>query len=271
MLAAFIFALGSIVGSFLNVVIDRLPQGQPLTGRSHCDNCQRQLTSIELIPLFSFLIQKGKCKNCKTKLSWQYPTIELLTALLFVITYLKNPLNAIFSTNPDLILLLGDISFLLFKFFVISSLLSLTIIDIKDGLLPDEITLPTIGLTLIANLALAIFGVMTYHDLLVVIGIAALIAFFFAFLIFITQGSGMGGGDIRLGLLIGLLLGWPKALIGLYVAFLTAAVVALLLIAIRKKRFGQTIPFGPFLVLGTYLMLFWGNEIQSFWFRIFGF
>lgn len=258
----FIFILGTIIGSFLNVVIDRIPAGFPLTGRSHCDHCQKELTPEELIPLLSFFWQKGRCTACGAKLEWQYPLIELTTGLLFILALLKlqptpSPLSPIsYFLNPNL----------LFFLFLLSSLLALAIIDLKTSLLPDLISLPTVVVSLIF---LFIFSPL--HLFLTSLITALLSAFFFWLIIFLTKGRGMGEGDIRLGFLMGLILGWPKTLIALYLAFFLGAAVALALIAGRKKRFGQTIPFGPFLILATFMMMFWGETLQNFWFRMFGF
>jgi len=260
----FIFILGTIIGSFLNVVIDRIPAGFPLTGRSHCDHCQKELTPQELIPLLSFLWQKGHCTACGAKLEWQYPLVELTTGLLFVLAFVRFS-SASFSLplSPSPYLLTPN---LLFHLFLFSSLLTLAIIDFKTSLLPDIINLPTIVISLIF---LFIFSPL--HIFLTSLITALISAFFFWLIIFLTKGRGMGEGDIRLGFLMGLILGWPKTLIALYLAFFLGAFVALALIAGRKKRFGQTIPFGPFLILATFLMMFWGETLQNFWFRMFGF
>ena len=253
LIVIFIFILGTIIGSFLNVVIDRLPAGLPLTGRSHCDFCQKELIPEELVPILSFIWQRGRCQSCNSRLSWQYPLVELTTGLLFVLALFRFQPNPFFLSPA-----------LLFSFFLLSSLLTLAIIDLKTSLLPDQITLPTIAIAII-------FLFLTPQAIVTSLITALGSAFFFWLIIFITQGRGMGEGDIRLGFLMGLILGWPKTLIALYLAFFLGATVALALIAGRKKRFGQEIPFGPFLILATLLMVFWGEKIQGLWFKIFGF
>lgn len=259
-----IFILGTIIGSFLNIVIDRIPAGLALTGRSHCDHCQKELTPKELIPLLSFFWQKGRCTACGAKLEWQYPLVELTTGLLFVLAFVRfSPASTSLLLNPGPYLLTPN---LLFHLFFFSSLLTLAIIDFKTSLLPDLISLPTIVVSLIF-----LFVFSPLHLFLASLITALLSAFFFLLIIFITHGRGMGEGDIRLGFLMGLILSWPKTLIALYLAFFLGATVALALIAARKKRFGQTIPFGPLLILATFIMMFWGGTVQTFWLRIFGF
>lgn len=263
-----IFLLGICVGSFLNVVIDRLPQGLSLGGRSHCDNCQKQLTWKELIPVFSFLLLGGRCLRCQNKLKWQYPVVELTCGLLFILVFLKQGLGLISLSSFSIVTLLLT---LIFHLFLVSSLLALAIIDWKQSLLPDEINLPVILITLFVLVNLVFLGQLTLSSFLLTLGTAALAGLFFSGIVFFTSGKGMGDGDIRIAFLMGLVLGWPKTLIAFYLSFFLASIAALFLIAYGKKRFGQTIALGPFLVFGTFALMFWGEQIQGFWLKIFGF
>lgn len=247
----FIFALGISVGSFLNVLIDRIPNHQSVFGRSHCDHCGKILSWFELIPIVSFLVQKGSCRSCWAKISLQNPLLEAITGLLFLLLFLK-----IKSFNLDLFFYLA----------IFALLLALAVIDLKTNLLPDELTLPAIVAALFYLLiprsfpSANLFTLPPFFNFLSALAIASL----FYLIVKLTHERGMGGGDVKLAFLMGLVLGFPKIVIALYLAFLTGALVSLMLIALGKKRFGQTIPFGPFLVLGTYTTFFFDRILLNF-------
>lgn len=242
----FLFILGISVGSFLNVVIDRLPFGKPITGRSHCDRCGKILSWFDLVPLFSFLFLHGKCRYCQKLLSWYYPIVELTTGILFILT-------CIIITKIVTVITIMQLVFFLF---IVSSLIVIFFTDLKYGIIPDKIIYLSIVVTFIYLILNTKYLILSH--LLSAIG-----AFlFFLLLFFITRGRGMGLGDVKFAFLQGLLLGWPNILIGVYAAFLTGAVAAIILVVWGKKRFrGSTIPFGPFLVIGTIIALFWGAAI----------
>lgn len=234
-----IFVFGLIVGSFLNVLIYRLPQNLSLLGRSFCPNCKKKISWYDNIPLLSFILLKGKCRFCHSPISLQYPIVELLTGILFVL---------IFFMLPDQnIKYLTSISYYLF---IISSLIVIFFTDLKHGIIPDKITYSAIVVSII-------FLTSQYPNIPISYFLSAFgAAAFLGFLHVITRGRGMGLGDVKLAALMGLFLGFPKIVLALYAAFLTGAIVSLILILVGKKRFGQTIPFGPFLILGTILTLF---------------
>lgn len=242
----FIFIIGISIGSFLNVVIDRLPFGKPITGRSHCDRCGKILSWFDLVPLFSFLFLCGRCRFCKAKLSWYYPIVELTTGILFILTCIT--IIKIFTV----IIIIGLVFFL----FIVSSLIVIFFTDLKYGIIPDKVVYPTIVITFLFIIFHFPFSISQHI-------FSAFGSFlFFLLLFFITRGRGMGLGDVKFAFLQGLLLGWPNILIGVYAAFLTGAVAAIILVVWGKKRFrGSTIPFGPFLVIGTIIALFWGAAI----------
>lgn len=233
-----VFLLGVSVGSFFNVLIDRLPSGEnPLSGRSHCDYCKKNLSWFDLIPVFSFVILFGRCRFCKKKLSFYYPVVELITGLLFVLTLLK------FVDFSLILFILFNICFLIVTFFT----------DLKYGLILDKLLYPAIFLCFIFDvLFTGIFQNFLF---------SAIFSFIFFLVIFLaTFKKGMGFGDVKLAFYMGLFLGFPKVLVAFYIAFLTGAIVSIILILCRKKRFlGDTIAFGPFLVLGVFLSLFWGD------------
>lgn len=239
-----IFLLGLSVGSFLNVLADRLPHDEGvITGRSHCDYCKHTLSPLDLIPIFSFLWIKGRCRYCKKKLSWYYPLSEVFTGTLFVITYL------VVGT--------ASLPTLLFSFFIVSSLLVIFFSDIKYGIIPDKIVYPALFITLFFQ-SMSNFSVVSSY-----VFSATGAGLFFLALFLVTKGKGMGFGDVKLAVLMGLLLGFPGIIYSLYIAFLTGASVSLILILWKQKTLKSTIPFGPFLVFSTLIVLLFPQAIEA--------
>jgi leader peptidase (prepilin peptidase) / N-methyltransferase len=238
----YFFILGLLIGSFLNVLIDRIPRGEKLTGRSYCENCKKILSWKDLIPLISYFWLRAKCRYCKTPLSYQYPFLEILTSFIFVIIfYFFN------QTGIEIIYYLILMSALIVIFFA----------DLKHWIIPDKILIPT----LIASL---IWMLVLHTDLLFVNLLSALGASAFFLLIFLfTKGRGMGFGDVKFASLIGLVLGPWGAVIALYVAFLTGAAIGIILILWQKKSLKLAVPFGPFLIIGFFMSLFFQEEIIS--------
>jgi len=239
MLLFFIF--GAFIGSFLGVLADRIPRSETIIkGRSHCEFCKKELKWLDLIPIFSFLFLKGKCRYCHKKLSWHYPIIELTTGILFALTFLF--LRSGFTIS------------LLFYLIIVSSLIVIFFTDLKYGIIPDKILLPAV---IISAVYLLIFSPQSLIMHLVS-GFGA--CMFFLILVLITKGKGMGTGDVKFAFLMGLFLGFPQIIVGLYIAFLTGALISIILVLWGKKNFFKgTIPFGPFLVLGTLTSIFLGN------------
>lgn len=254
MINLLIFLLGTSVGSFLNVLIDRIPQGQPfLKGRSHCDFCKKTLTWYDLIPILSFLLLQGKCRYCHKKLSYQYPLIELATGIILLAAYQ-------FFSGICIITVGG-------YFLILSGLLVLFMMDLKYGILANEIifSLIVISVTILIYQYMIIYfsPIIIFQRFLV----AILTGAFFLFLAVITKGKGMGGGDVKLAFVMGLILGFPNIITALYLAFLSGGVVASVLLLFKKKHFGQTIPFGPFLALATIITIFLGDTIWTWYLK----
>lgn len=256
----FIFLFGTFIGSFLGVIIYRLPRGESIVrGRSHCDHCKKTLTALDLIPLFSFFFLRGKCRHCGARLSWFYPLVEIVTGTLFVLTVLLVQDNFQFSLANFQVQI--D---LLFHLFIISCLIIIFFIDLKHSIIPFSIIFPAIIISLLYILFVE-SNVLGNHFF------AGLGAFLFFLLLFlITRGRGMGFGDVVYVFFMGLLLGFPQIVVGLYIAFVSGAVVSLILVGLKLKKLkGGIIPFGPFLVLGTLITLFWGQAIISSFERYF--
>lgn len=231
------FLLGLCVGSFANVLIDRLPNGENvITGRSRCDFCKKTLRWFELIPILSFLIQNGRCRRCRKSLSLQYPVVELACAIGFVVLYLFIPYSLIHLFSYSLIFL---------------SLLVIFVADLKYEIIPDSM--------IVFGLAGSVF--LGHVHWIPALGASG----FFLFLWLVTHGRGMGLGDVKLVFLLGLLNGFPAIVIALYIAFLTGAIIGVILMVIGKKKLRSHIPFGPFLIGGSILALVYGNQIMLLW------
>ncbi|NCN59030.1 prepilin peptidase [Candidatus Roizmanbacteria bacterium CG_4_9_14_0_2_um_filter_38_17] len=238
-----LFLLGTAIGSFLNVLIDRIPAGLPLfIDRSHCDRCKHTLSWYDLIPILSWVLLGAKCRYCKAPISIQYPVIEAITGLVFVLSYYF----PIYSVSFTIILF--------------SLLIALFMTDLKYYLLPDKLMYPLLGVSAIALLVYEPSQLITH------IISAVLAAVFFVMLIVISRGKGMGWGDVMYGLFLGILLGHPGTIVALYIAFLTGAFISVILLLSKKKKFGQIIPFGPFLILGTVISLYYSDYIWNIFF-----
>lgn len=257
-LPVFLFVVGLFFGSFLGVLVDRIPKGESVVkGRSKCEFCKHELEWYELIPVLSFLIQGGKCRNCGKKISSFYPTIEITTGVLFVLTYLFSISNFQFLISNEVSV--AQFLNLTFYLFIVSSLIVVFFTDLQYGIIPDKIVFPAV-------LATLLYLFIIHNSLFIIHSLSAIGASFFLITIsaiyyFFTKKESMGGGDIKFVFLMGLLLGFPAVVVSFYIAFLTGAGVSIILILWGRKKIRQTIPFGPFLVLGTFVSLFWGNLI----------
>lgn len=261
----FVFAYGCVIGSFLNVVIDRIPKRESvIKGRSHCDHCNHKLKWYDLIPIASYLALNGKCRNCEKAISFSYPIVELITGLSFLVVVLL-----ILKQNYFYLL---DIRYFItidYFLYIISSLIVIFFIDLKYGIIPFTIVLYAVASCILWYVLLpifnfspaeiSIFDLSNYNYLNYLLsGVGVFLFFLIIFLV--SKGRGMGFGDVVFVFLMGFILGFPRIILGLYITFLTGAFVSLLLILIGKKKFkGGTVPFGPFLVFGTVICLFWGN------------
>lgn len=257
MILVFLFLLGICVGSFINCLVYRLNNGlSPLKGRSICPKCKHQLAWFDNIPLLSFILLHGKCRYCGKPISWQYPLVELAAGILTVLV--------VQLSNYELPALLAGGQFSIFNLIITYSLLAIFVSDFIYQTIPDEIVYPTLFIVFIC----LIFQPLNF--LISNFLISLLVAGFFYFLVLITRGRGMGMGDVKLAGLMGLILGWPKIIVALYLAFLTGAFFGVILILLKKKKFGQHIPFGPFLTTATFVSLFWGEKIWLWGGKILG-
>jgi len=200
----------------------------------------------DLFPVFSFLFLGGKCKYCRKKISWQYPIVEISTALMFLLIF--NFVNFNFVN-------------LIFLFYISAPLIAIFIYDLKHYIIPDKILLPAIIITLV-------FRFLIFYAFLKYVLAALIAAGFFFIIFFFSKGRAMGFGDVKLAVLMGLLLGWPNILVALFLAFFFGAVVGLVLMILKKKGLKSKMPFGPFLIIGTFLALFWGQELINWYLKL---
>lgn len=246
-----ILLLGSCVGSFLNCYIYRLEKGLTIKGRSFCPNCKKTLNWQDLFPIFSYLFLKGKCRYCKDKIAIQYILVEIFTAIVFLMTFIIN-------------LQQKGIIAGVFAFYILSVLIILFVYDLKHFIIPDKVLLPAIGITIlyrIINFELSLF--LNF----IIAGI--LLSGFFFIIFLITKGRGIGFGDVKLAILMGLLLGIKSVLVASFIAFLAGAFLGVFLMVFKKKGFKTEVPFAPFLIGGTFLAIWYGPKIANWYLNYF--
>ena len=256
----FIFVFGLLVGSFLNCLIYRLElkelkgeRKSPLKGRSFCPSCKHVLSWYDLIPILSFFYLRGKCRYCGKKISIQYPLVELATALMFLLVFNSSMVQAI-----ELNLL-----FLFYYLLITCFLIIIFVFDLKHFIIPDVVLFPAIVITFLYR--------VFFSERLSLSGFifSALISGLFFLLIFlISRGKWLGFGDVKLVLFMGLFLGYPQILVGLFLSFFIGAIIGVMLMLLKKKGLKSEVPFGPFLVVGTYIGLFWGQQIYNWYLNL---
>lgn len=261
----FIFILGLIFGSFINAVVYRLPAGKSLgLTRSICPCCQTILSWYDLIPLLSFILLKGKCRQCQAAISWQYPLVELATGALFVLVYvsqrlrLGETLGVASGLQP---LPFAEAAYFIGFFIIVVFLLIIFLYDFKHYLILDRITLPAMAVALIWH----VINSPAWSTLLNLMLAAVVGGGFFLLQFIISQGKWIGGGDIRLGALMGFILGWPNVVVGLMLAYVIGAVFSIFMLLLKKKQWGSKIPFGTFLTVGTLLALLWADKLIAWY------
>ena len=241
----FAFVFGAIVGSFLNVCIFRLPaEASIVKPRSQCPYCDHPIRNRDNIPLISFIVLRGKCRDCGGKISWRYPLVELITALLALLLFLKYGLT---------------LSFLIFFIFT-AVLIVITFIDLDHQIIPDILTLPGIPIFCLAAIfLLKIPWLEALLGLLIGGGIFFTIAFVYEL---ITKREGMGGGDIKLLAMIGGFLGWKSLIFVLLFSSFSGAIIGITAMLIKKQDMKYAVPFGPFLAAAAVAYLFWGDAFM---------
>lgn len=253
-----LFIYGTVIGSFLNVLIDRLPNEESIMGRSHCDSCKKKLNGLDLFPIFSFLFLGGKCRYCHKKLSYFYPFIEILTGSAFVLTWLYFPFLPV--AFPF------DIALRVLGLGLVSTLIVIIFADLKYQIIPDSMQISLLILSVLFHLLQGESASAFINYLLS--GLAIMTPILFLFLV--TKGRGMGFGDVKLAYIFGFLLGLKGGLMVLYISFLVGGIIGAVLLLSRKKGMKSTIAFGPYLVLGIIVVLFFAQQINAILYQYYG-
>ncbi len=248
-LEIFIALMGAAVGSFLNVCILRIPAGESLVfPASHCPKCNSPIRFYDNIPILSYFLLRGRCRNCGETISLRYPLVELLTAIFTLLLFWK------FGLTLDF----------LFSFLFTCVLIIVTFIDFDHQIIPDVLTLPGIPIFFLA--AVFAMGVPWFDaalGLLIGGGILYLVAFGYEL---ITKREGMGGGDIKLLAMLGAFFGWKSIFFILLASSFLGALVGIAVMLIQGKDMKYAVPFGPFLSLAAFAYIFWGDAFIRFMF-----
>jgi leader peptidase (prepilin peptidase)/N-methyltransferase len=250
------FVLGTIIGSFLNVVINRFNTGRSVNGRSFCPNCGQKIKWYDLVPIFSWIFLKGKCRKCHSKISPQYPLVELMTGFLFATLYYN--FSFLFYVKPVIFYI-----FYLWIAIIFATLVVIFVYDLKHKIIPDILSYSFAIMALLQTLIL--LPLSKFGSLLFYLDLFAGLIFFIPFFLlwYISEGKWIGLGDGKLVLGIGWFLGFTYGLNAIILAFWVGAIVSLSLLLIDKLKNGgkhitmkSEIPFGPFLILATILEFF---------------
>ena len=260
--------LGFVIGSFLNVVIDRIPLRKSVVRpTSHCDSCGVRLNVLDLIPVFSYLFLGGHCRHCGANIPWRVLIVEVVTGLVFVLSFWR------FAASLDD----PNYAALFITAFWCCIFIIIIFIDWEHKLILNRITYPA------AILALILLGIATLFPEAEILGgrtfipdniilsgiIGGATGFVFFFIVFLINPGGIGMGDIKLALLIGLVTGFPLVIAGLMIGILIGGLAAIVLLAFKIKKGKDVIPYGTFLGIGPIVALFWGNQIIDWYLGFF--
>lgn len=243
-----VFILGLIVGSFSNVCIYRIPRNESIIyPASHCPNCRNGILAKDNIPLLSYILLKGRCRNCGSRISIKYPVVEFLTGLVYVVIY------QIYGVSVQSLIYI----------ILSSALIIIAFIDLGEQVVPEVISLPGIVVGLILSFFVhhisfvnSALGIVLGGGIILVIRLAGSLIF---------KKESMGIGDIELTAMIGAFLGWRYITISLFLGFFLGALTGIFLILSKIKSREDAVPFGPFIILGSFISLLWGEKILSWY------
>lgn len=256
-----IFYFGTAIGSFLSVLIHRYKEKKPgiLLGRSMCPHCKTKLQALDLIPLASYLLLKRKCRFCEKEISPHYFYLELLTGIIFASLFLKFSFLEFTQFAPYTTFHAKELM-IFFSYAVISSFLMLIFFyDLLYKEIPDIFSLPPVAVVLAAGF---ILGIPSWQEML--IGGAAAGVFFQGQILF-SGGRWLGGGDTRLGILMGILLGWKLLIVAVFTAYMLGTGISIYLLIGKKVDMKSSIAFGPYLVTGTFFAIFLGKFVVEWY------
>jgi len=255
-LQVFIFIFGIIVGSFINAVLWRLRTKESFVfGRSYCPRCQHELFAIDLLPLFSYLLLRGRCRYCRNKISWSYFIIELVMGVMFLLAAQR-------LLPSDLLQLSAEsLSHLLLTWYLLAVLTVVFVFDLRYMLILRSVTLPAAILAAAANLALGMSWQKIFLGIVVCAG-------FFWLQRLLSGGRWIGGGDVQLGILMGAALGFPIVLVAMFLSYIVGAVFGVALLSLQHKGWKSELPFGTFLSAATAACLLYGQHILNWYFGL---
>ena len=252
------FIIGTILGSFIKAIADRSLNSKTFLGRSYCPKCKHKLGFFDLFPIFSFLFLQGKCRYCGRVISKEYILVEVVMGFLVAFLFWQSSQNYTLYPTSE-----GEVS-LPYTLFFITVLAIIFITDYKKYFIPDRVMLPSIIIAAILSSSGLIGGSRTAEPIIA----GLLIGGFFWLLVIFTRGKGMGGGDVKLGVFMGLGLGLINGILAVALAFLIGAVWGVGAIILGRKKLKSHLPFGPFLVIGSLIAMFFGNEIMKWYLNL---
>lgn len=252
---ALLFIFGLIAGSFISMLTYRLPRDLPILGRSFCDSCRKKIPWRYNIPLLGYLIQKGRCFRCRKKISIRYFLVELACGVLYPVTgylwLIAGPSSLVFLFKESM----PSFSSLVLLLLLVTCYLSLTVVDLEFQILPDEITF-FLGVAVFMGLLFLPSPLLFQHVFWGLVGFSFFLAIFL-----LTGGRGLGFGDVKLSFVIASFLGYPQFLVWLFVSFLGGAFVGIVLLLFGKFGLKHEIAFGPFLLTGAFVTVFFGGNM----------
>ncbi len=244
-----IFIYGLLIGSFLNVCIYRIPREESIIfPSSHCPNCGTSLKWYDLVPVLSYIFQKGKCRYCGGEISQQYPIVELLNAIMYLFIYLQFGFTLEF----------------LFYAIIFSILIIITVIDLQHMIIPDSLVIAIFIFTIIYKLLNYILYRQSPELINSILGLVLSVLLFL--LIIIISKGGMGGGDATLIGVLGFILGIKGIFLAIFLSFILGAIISIFLLIMKIKNRKDPIPFGPFIILGFLIVVFWGESLIN-WYK----
>ncbi len=253
----FFFALGLIIGSFINVVIYRYGSGEDINGRSKCPSCQKTLRWFELVPVLSYVTLQGRCARCSSPISIQYPIVEFLTGLFFWAIAVK--FYSLFLESTAMFIFVAG-----FYFIVVSILIIIAVIDFYHKIIPDRFSIMFVALSF-GKLIIehSGFNNLFRGEGLLDLLMGPILFLFFYSIWFFTRGRGMGFGDVKLSLGIGWMLGFIGGISAIVLSFWIGAIVGIALVLLKKAGPKTEVPFAPFLILGVLLVIFFNLDVMQ--------
>lgn len=251
MLEAALFVIGAVLGSFLNVVIYRVPRGESVVGPpSACPSCGTRLRWSDNVPILGYLLLRARCRYCGAEISPRYLIVEVLSGLLPVLLFVRLGWSREFLVFWPLACVLLVVSF----------------IDLDLRIIPDRVTLPGIVVGLVAA---PLLGLLPFWDSLLGLVVGGGVLYAIGFLgELILRKESMGGGDVKLAAMLGAFVGWKMVILALFVAFFLGAAVGTAVIAVKPRDWDRAVPFGPFIALGAVLVTLWGHAAVDWYARL---